>query len=62
MRRPRSKFYYDPELAAFVKSCIEARLIYSVIRAKCIEKFGLDRAPSVSAISRFYQTLPDGPG
>jgi hypothetical protein len=58
MARPRSKFYYDPEMAAFVKSCFEERLIYTAIRNKCIEKFGLERSPSTSALSRFYQLQP----
>lgn len=57
-KRPTSRFYRDPEVAAFVKQCIEERLIYSTIHERCVEKFGADRAPSSSAISRFYQTLP----
>jgi hypothetical protein len=60
--RPRGKFYYDVEMAEFVKLCIKQRLIYSAIRAKCIEKFGKDRAPATSSISRFYQTLPPETG
>ncbi len=62
MARPRSEFYYDPELEAFVKSCFERRLIYSAVRAECIEKFGKERSPSISALSRFYQSLQANPG
>lgn len=58
MARPRSKFYYDPEMAAFVKSCFEDHLIYTAIRDKCIEKFGRERSPSTSALSRYYQLQP----
>lgn len=59
--RPTSRFYYDPELAAFVKKCFYDRLIYKVIREKCIEKFGLERSPSKTAIGVFCQKLPIEP-
>ena len=59
--RSRSRFYYDPEVAAFVKSCLDQRLIYSVIRDKCVEKFGAERSPSRTAIGRYYQSLPATP-
>jgi hypothetical protein len=61
MTRPCSRFYYDPELAAFVQAGFNDRLIYAAIKAKCRERFGPDRTPSVSAIGRFYQSIQANP-
>lgn len=59
--RPRSRFFYDPEMAAFVEACLNERLIYKAVQAKCRERFGPDRTPSVSAISRYYRTVQAAP-
>lgn len=42
----------DPQLAEYILQCRET-LILSDVRKACVEKFGLERAPSRSAINRF---------
>jgi hypothetical protein len=56
-RRSRSRIYRDIEIEKLVIAGLEQRLNYADIRTKCIEKFGLERSPSISAISRYYQSL-----
>ena len=50
----RSKIDSDPELRAFIYQ-LPVHTSQKEILRLCIEKFGKDRAPSQSAISRYYQ-------
>jgi hypothetical protein len=54
-RRDRSRIGQDQELALLVDACLDQRMIYSAVRAACIERFGIARAPSVQAISRWFR-------
>jgi len=56
--RSRSRIWRDPDIEKLVIAGLEQRLNYADIRAKCIEAFGLERSPSISAISRFYRNRP----
>lgn len=59
--RSRSKLYRDPEVEAFVKECLLVkRMIYTDIHNACVERFGAARAPSRSAVGRYFQCLPEG--
>lgn len=55
-RGPVSKIDADPELKEFIHS-LPAYHGVEQIAAMCVERFGVDRAPSKSAVHRYLQKL-----
>jgi len=53
IRPPRSIIERDPELRSYIELEKDGR-IFKCLHAMCCEQFGVDRAPSVSAIARYW--------
>ncbi len=51
-----ARILFDPDLRAFIDERL-ATMTYRQIVAACREKFGLERAPSKSAISRYWISI-----
>ena len=56
---PRSRIGRDPELATFLAECFGRMLLYEA-HAAARERFGAKRAPSRSAIDRYWRRLRAG--
>ncbi len=54
--KSRSRIARDAELASFIVECSDT-MIGQQIREACLARFGMERAPSRSAIFRFLQQL-----
>jgi hypothetical protein len=62
LAKPASPIDADPEISAFVAARL-GKMTQKAILAACVAEFGPRRAPSKSAIGRFYQRhwLPEPP-
>lgn len=54
---PHSIFDIDQDVRRFVENQLATHATFSVIAEECLARFGKDRAPSRSAIHRYYQRL-----
>jgi hypothetical protein len=53
----RSRIDRDPEVAAFLLDCLGRKLLKETYAA-CLERFGAERTPGASTISRYWGKFP----